>query len=150
MTTALITGKINSMELNQAINEIDVTVAEFGEKIIAPSQTFQNSITVSHDNQKFDVDFSSIKQYAVNIKDNKTNENILDNILHNLNAKQLSNRSNIDELKKSMQEIGNEYQIKNNNFQNNSSDIQKLIINNSSNAIFAQGNINHNFIDQFL
>ena len=69
---AMSTGRVNIPELNQALTEIDFSMREYGEKIVAPAQSFRSRPVVIEDTPNINKDLVRLMDLANNLQEKET------------------------------------------------------------------------------
>jgi hypothetical protein len=147
-TEAMFTGKINAREVNEALTDIRVVFANFGEHFTAPPQLSGRASNNTPRIPEITSEMRTMQDIAVNLKNgNLEHAGRIDALYKSLSDKSRSVRAVQDEIAGSMKTTAAEHGL---NSQELASRVKSAIEKNPAHAMRAQGNINRAAAGSYL
>lgn len=139
---AMVSGKLDTAGISQAVSEIDSSLRLYGENVVPPAQ----SINVSAGSVRIPViedELNDIRNTAGNIGVSGNSLKVVDEVSDKVNSKLKDLNRSIESIKGSMNSILSEYASGEKiNVKQISSLVEKKIKSNPAQMLFVQGNIN--------
>jgi hypothetical protein len=149
---AMVTGKINAPELDQAFNEIKSALGGYGEQPYSPARIQTQPSVKIVELPDINPDIKSLRDAAKGLQEgNYPRAESMESLRRSLNEKLSSFRASEEKITEMMRETASGY-VRNNRIQSGelTSRVSAGILANPELALTAQGNINNRVTDRFI